>query len=215
MAGVDAAGGDVRGDLHVFLPLDDRGVDGIVHRISTDAYARLQVKGRTVHRDRGLKIQVREDELVDDRAVVVAVDLDLAAVQLKPYALVVDVPAFRQLAHRYVDKDRISYDAEVTLPPPAGSPWAPWCVPVDEIGDRLLPPGRVPAVGRKHDAIAAKRLGYRAEMELLRRAADSSQAQRLQGVSRPRAERIPHVQHRVARAGGDPGEVGDFRARRE
>jgi hypothetical protein len=28
------------GDLHVFLPLKDEGVDGIVHRISTDDYAR-------------------------------------------------------------------------------------------------------------------------------------------------------------------------------
>ncbi len=162
------------GDLHVFLPLDDRGIDGIVHRISTDSYARLQVKGRSVHRDRGLKFQVREDELVDNRAVVVAVDLDLGAVQLKPYALVVPAPAFRNLAHRYVDKDRIAYDAEVTLPPRADSRWAPWCVPVDDIGTRLLPVGQVPAAGRAHDAIAAKRLGYRAEMELLRRAADST-----------------------------------------
>ena len=53
------------GDLHVFLPLDDRGVDGIVHRISTDGFARVQVKGRSLHRYRGIEIQVRADELVE------------------------------------------------------------------------------------------------------------------------------------------------------
>jgi hypothetical protein len=160
------------GDLHVFLPLDDRGVDGIVHRISTDGFARVQVKGWSAHRYRGIEIQVRADELVDDRAVVVAVDVGLAEVQLGAYALAVDVPAFRELAHRHVDSDGVAYDAEVTMPPPAGSPWAPWCVPIDEIGDRLIPPGAEPSIGRPSDAVASKRLGYRAEMEFLRRAAD-------------------------------------------
>ena len=42
------------GDLHVFLPLDDRGVDGIVHRISTDTYARLQASADgTLHTQLG------------------------------------------------------------------------------------------------------------------------------------------------------------------
>jgi hypothetical protein len=160
------------GGLHVFLPLDDRGVDGIVHRISTDGFARVQVKGRSLHRYRGIEIQVRADELVDDRAVVVAVEVDLPNVQLGEYALVADVPAFRRLAHRHAGKERDAYDAEITMPPPAGSPWAPWCVRVDEIGNRLLPPSAAPAVGPRVDVVAGKRLGYRAEMEFIRRAAD-------------------------------------------
>jgi hypothetical protein len=82
------------GDLHVFLPLDDRGVDGIVHRISTDSFARVQVKGRSVHRYRGIEVQVREDELADDRAVVVVVAVDLVGVQLGALALIVPAPAF-------------------------------------------------------------------------------------------------------------------------
>jgi hypothetical protein len=110
------------GDLHVFLPLDGRGVDGIVHRISTDGFARVQVKGRSLHRYRGIEIQVRADELVDDQAVVVAVEVDLPTVQLGEYALVADVPAFRRLAHRHVGKERDAYDAEVALPPPDRQP---------------------------------------------------------------------------------------------
>lgn len=114
------------GDLHVFLPLDDRGVDGVVHRISTDRYARVQVKGRSVVRYRGVEIQVRADELVDDRAVLVVTVVDLANAALGPHALVIDVPTFRQLAHRHVNRNDVRYDAEVTLPPPPTSPWAPW-----------------------------------------------------------------------------------------
>jgi hypothetical protein len=160
------------GDLHVFLPLDDRGVDGIVHRISTDSFARVQVKGRSAHRYRGIEVQVREDELADDRAVVVVVAVDLAGAQLGAHALIVPTPVFRELAHRHVDRDRVAYDAEVAMPPPPGSPWAPWCLNVEQIGERLLPAAAGPSAEPRGDVIASKRLGYRAEMEFLRRAAD-------------------------------------------
>jgi hypothetical protein len=161
------------GDLHTFLPLDDRGIDGIVHRLSTDRFARVQVKGRAVHEYRGLHFQVLEDELADDRSAVVAVLVDLAGVQLGEYALVVPAPVFRELAHRHVDSDRVAYDATVRFPPPSDSPWAPWCGHLSEMGERLLPPAPAAAEAVRHrDVAAAKRMGYRAEMELLRRAAD-------------------------------------------
>lgn len=163
------------GDLHVFLPLDDRGIDGIVHRISTDEYARVQVKGRSVHPRGGIAIQVPAGELADDRAVLVAVDVDLAAVAMGAHALVVEVPAFRALAQRNVTRGgEVLYEAETMLPPPPDSPWAQWCVAADRLGDRLLaPPAARAAVTRATGWVGARRLGYRAEMELLRRAADS------------------------------------------
>jgi hypothetical protein len=163
------------GDLHVFLPLDDRGIDGIVHRISTDRYARVQVKGRTVHPRGGIAVQVTAGELVDDLAVLVAVDVDLASATMSDYALVVPAPSFRDLAQRNVTgSGEVLYETEVLLPPASYSPWARWCVPADQIGDRLLaPPVAPPAVvAQPSDWIAARRLGYRAEMEMLRRAAD-------------------------------------------
>lgn len=40
---------------HVFLPLDDRGVDGIVRRVEDEAMCAVQVKGRTSLRHRGLR----------------------------------------------------------------------------------------------------------------------------------------------------------------
>jgi hypothetical protein len=164
------------GDLHVFLPLDDRGIDGIVHRISTDAYARVQVKGRGNYRHGAIQLLVPEDELADDRATLVAVSLDLAEPELGGRALVIEAPAFKELARRYAHPSGVRYYVELRFaaPPP---PWAPWIVPLDEMGERLLPAGPEPAlapVALPVDRVAAKRMGYRAEMELLRRAADCS-----------------------------------------
>jgi hypothetical protein len=162
------------GDLHVFLPLDDRGIDAIVHRISTDAFARVQVKGRSVHRYPGVELKVPLDEVADDRATVIAVSLDLPDPTIGERALVIDVPTFRRLARRYEHDGSTSYRVELDLaaPPPQ---WAPWVVRLDELGETLLPRGAQPAtlIALPADWVAAKRLGYRAEMELLRRAADS------------------------------------------
>src|SRR5437879_5215508 len=35
------------GRLHVFLPLRDVGIDGVLHRLDDGAYIAVQVKGRT------------------------------------------------------------------------------------------------------------------------------------------------------------------------
>ena len=160
------------GDLHVFLPLDDRGIDGIVHRISTDQYARVQVKGHGTHTANSIVIQVPGSEMLDERAHIVAVNLDLATPALAPRAVVIPVPAFRDLAARYVVGTEVIYSAQTVVDPPPGSPWAPWCAPVAEIGARLLPPASGPAVAIPAGLVTARRLGSRAEMELLRRAAD-------------------------------------------
>lgn len=37
-----------RGGLHVFLPLADRGIDALVHRLSDGAYQPVQAKARSV-----------------------------------------------------------------------------------------------------------------------------------------------------------------------
>ena len=92
--------GSSSGDLHLFLPLRDEGIDGIVHRLSTDAYARVQVKGRHPRASRDevtvdeVTVEVRDHELVDDRAVIVAVAIAVERpnLGLAPSALVVDVP---------------------------------------------------------------------------------------------------------------------------
>ena len=178
--------GSSSGDLHVFLPLRDEGIDGIVHRLSTDAYARVQVKGRHPRASRdGVSVEVRDHELVDDRAVIVAVAIAIAVERpnlgLAPSALVVDVPTFRERATRSEWRGIVKHAATVTLPPAPRDKWAPWCLPLEAVGDRLLPPPGAPvALPAAIDAVgvaaplwtASTRIGYRAEMELVRRSAD-------------------------------------------
>ena len=40
-----------RGSLHVFLPLSDRGIDALVHRMSDGKYIPIQAKGRSILTD--------------------------------------------------------------------------------------------------------------------------------------------------------------------
>ena len=160
------------GDLHTFLPLKDEGVDGIVHRISTDRYARVQVKGYGP-RNGLIEVRVPEHELVDDLGFIVAVALDEEGPKLGSQAFVMEIPEFRQLASRFSVKGRWFYAANVHLEPP-GDRWHSWCVPVSRIGDRLLPASaEYAAAAPVPDGwVAAGHLGLRAEMEFLRRCAD-------------------------------------------
>jgi hypothetical protein len=164
------------GDLQVFLPLKDQGVDGIVHRISTDSFARLQVKGR--HRHRGaLWVVVSADEVIDDRAWIVAVEVNQSLTALGETAMLVEAPTFRDRASRSMEGTP-RYEAIVTLPPRPGERWTPWCVSLNSIADRLLPAATasvgelVVSAADQADWEKTGNLGYRAEMELLRRSAD-------------------------------------------
>src|SRR5690348_9282336 len=40
-----------RGALHVFLPMTDRGIDALVHRLTDDTYISIQAKGRSTLED--------------------------------------------------------------------------------------------------------------------------------------------------------------------
>ncbi|MHB8719720.1 MAG: hypothetical protein ACYDAC_12655 [Candidatus Dormibacteria bacterium] len=171
------------GDLHVFLPLTDRGIDGIVHRISTDEYARLQVKALSWRNERrnSVVVTVYPDELVDERAFVVATHVDIGDPALREQVLVVPAPVYVANAHLSGHPPAIQHQATLRLPPVPGSVWAQYCHAPAAIGDALLPPPALeaaqaavvaPAWAPSPPGEPAKRLGYRAEMELVRRAAD-------------------------------------------
>src|SRR3982074_921137 len=61
-----------RGHLHVFRPLLDRGVDGLLHRLSDGAYIPLQAKGRTSATRDQVQLIVDAASVADDLVVVVA-----------------------------------------------------------------------------------------------------------------------------------------------
>ena len=167
------------GDLHVFLPLQDRGIDAIVHRISTDQYVPVQVKVQSWRSDgrRGLELGVTPDELADDRAFLVATHVEIDDPALRDPVLVVPAPVFKAHAHVEQQAPGVVYRTWVGLPPRPESPWAPHCYAPGAIGDALAPaaaePGEEGGRGMPVSTTPAwEQLGHRAEMELLRRAAD-------------------------------------------
>jgi len=85
------------GGLHVFLPLRDMGIDGVVHRLHDTAYLSIQVKGRTELTPAGqVHITVTASSLRDDEALVVGALVD--GEKLGRMVLVVPESKFRELA---------------------------------------------------------------------------------------------------------------------
>src|SRR5258708_38636899 len=61
-----------RGQLHVFLPVTDRGIDGLVHRLADGKYFPLQAKSRSTLTDGEVHIVVWPASLVADEIVIVS-----------------------------------------------------------------------------------------------------------------------------------------------
>src|SRR5438132_14284888 len=60
-----------RGNLHVFRPLLDRGVDALVHRLADGAYVPVQAKGRSSLRKGTVQLLVAAERVADDRVVLI------------------------------------------------------------------------------------------------------------------------------------------------
>src|SRR4029077_20496941 len=61
-----------RGQLHVFLPLTDRGIDALVHRLSDGTYLAVQAKSRSTLMDGEVHFVVLAEDLADDQLVIVS-----------------------------------------------------------------------------------------------------------------------------------------------
>lgn len=60
-----------RGQLHVFLPYSDRGIDALVHRRTDNAYIPVQAKERSSLVDGEVHLVVWAESLSDDDALLV------------------------------------------------------------------------------------------------------------------------------------------------
>src|SRR6267143_6206743 len=85
-----------RGYLHVFRPLLDRGVDGLLHRLSDGAYIPVQAKGRSSLRRGQIQLLVAAESVADDLVVIIGGEIVDGG--LGPTFLVVPTPDFRRLA---------------------------------------------------------------------------------------------------------------------
>jgi len=163
------------GRLHVFLPLLDRGVDGLVHRIDDGSWVPVQVKGRSKLRSGSLQLTVTAAALVDPKAIIVGVALEDD--HLGPRVLVISEREFKRLARRSQVHGKAVVDAEVSLVPGRRTRWARFVFPLEALADAVLaevkPTVAAPAP-RKRGKIA-RTVGFRGESEVVRRLADSDE----------------------------------------
>jgi hypothetical protein len=124
------------GGLHMFLPLRDLGIDGVVHRMADGSYMAVQVKARTELTPAGqVHITVTASSLMDDQALVVATLVD--GEQLGRFVLVVDEATFRSLAAHDVVEGREYLTAAFGLHEGGRSRWAPYLVARERLAERF------------------------------------------------------------------------------
>ena len=163
------------GELHVFLPLRDLGIDGVIHRLTDGVYLPVQVKARTELNAAGqVHIVVRATSMVDDQALVVAVLVE--SDQLGAFVLVVEEATFRSLAAHDVVAGRQYLTAAFGLHLGGDSRWEPYLVPRERLGERfgaaVVAKGAL-RVGALRAPTDRGREGFLGEMEVVRRLADA------------------------------------------
>lgn len=159
------------GALHVFLPMLDRGIDGVVHRLDDGAYLALQVKTKTPPRGPEAPIAVYENHLYTPDQFVIGVQLD--GDHLGPFAFVVDAAQLKKKAARIVDRGRVLLVADMPLHPIPGHKWSEDLVPIEGLAQRLGVVARAQLEGIAAEVSSDKDrvTGFWGEQEVCRRLA--------------------------------------------
>lgn len=163
-----------RGQLHVFLPLADRGVDALAHRLADGVYLPIQAKSRSTLMDGEVHLVIPADSLTHDELVIVAGQLVDGG--LGPTVLVVPAGEFKRLADLSTDQGKPIYSMEFGMRPRSDSRWLPWLVPSERLVERLGIP-----VELEREAPVEFRpewrsdLGFLGEAEVVRRLAEAGE----------------------------------------
>ena len=160
------------GGLHVFLPLRDVGIDGVLHRLADGAYLPLQVKGRTSLTPAGqVHITLTASSLVDDEAFLVATLVD--GPDLGRMVLVATEAEFRRLAVHDVVDGREYLTAAFAMHEGGDSRWTPFLVPREGLADRFGARERLAQEAAAESATVDRRSeGFLGEAEVIRRLAE-------------------------------------------
>jgi hypothetical protein len=160
------------GDLHVFLPLRDMGIDGVIHRLSDGAYIPVQVKARSELTPAGqVHITVTASSLVDDDALVIATLVD--GDRLGSMVLVIDEANFQRLAAHDMVDGREYLTAAFEMHAEGESRWAPYLVDRDRLGERFgTTAGDGVALAEPVGAVDRGEVGFLGEAEVIRRLAE-------------------------------------------
>ena len=162
-----------RGGLHVFLPLADRGVDALVHRITDGMYFQVQAKSRSTLQDGEVHLVVLPETLVHDEVLIVAGLVVEGGVG--PTLLVAPAADFRRLADLTSDEGKPVYSAEFGMRPRSDTRWLPWLVALERLGERFGAP-----LDRVEEALPEVRpewrsdLGTLGESEVIRRLCEAA-----------------------------------------
>jgi hypothetical protein len=162
------------GGLHIFLPVRDLGIDGVVHRLADAAYIAVQVKGRTELTPAGqVHITVTASSFSDDEALVVGVLAQEE--QLGERVLVVTEAKFRELAAHNVVDGREYLTAAFELHAGGKSRWAPYLIERERLAERFGAGLAEGAAGQLPGAVRVDRgrEGFLGEIEVVRRLAEA------------------------------------------
>lgn len=159
------------GGLHVYLPLLDRGIDAVAHRLEDGVYLALQVKSKTTPHAAEAPIAVYENHLFTPDQLVIGVLLE--GDHLGPFAFVVDAARLKKKAARIVDRGRVLLVADMPLHPIPGHKWSEDLVPIDGLAKRLGFTARMPLAAAAAEAVADEDrvIGFWGEQEVCRRLA--------------------------------------------
>jgi hypothetical protein len=162
-----------RGQLHVFLPLSDRGIDALVHRLSDGAYIPVQTKGRSVLTRGYVHLLVLAESVADDSVLIIGGQIIDGG--LGPVMLVVPAGDFRRLAELTTANGRPRYSMAFGMNLRSNSRWVPWLVPLERLDERFgVSPGLlVPAPAEERPPFASSDLGFLGESEVVRRLAEA------------------------------------------
>jgi hypothetical protein len=162
-----------RGHLHVFRPLLDRGVDGLVHRLGDGKYLPVQAKGRSSLRKGQVQLLVAAESMADDLVTVIGGELVDGG--LGPTFLVVPTPDFRRLALLTTAGGAPEYSMSFSTNLRSKGRWHPWLVSADRLVERFGVPLDLPAPGVTPEPHRLRHspLGFLGESEVVRRLAEA------------------------------------------
>lgn len=158
------------GRLHVFLPLLDRGIDGLIHRLDDGAYIAVQVKAKSTIGHGEAPIAIYESHLFTPDQMVIGVFLEEGV--LGPYALVVDAATLLKEATRIEDRGRATLIVDMPVSPAPGHKWSRYMIATDNLGQSLAAWAKVSSLAPTPRPSDEDRvLGFLGEQEVCRRLA--------------------------------------------
>jgi len=159
------------GSLHVFLPLSDRGIDALLHRVGDDTYIAVQAKGRSSLNGGEVQLVLWANSLNDSAALIVSGLITDGC--LGPTMLVVPEADFKRLASRTHWNDQPIYSMSFGMHPHSNSRWLPYLVPSERLVERFMP-GEMSIQELIRPPMWRSDLGFLGESEAVRLLAESN-----------------------------------------